>query len=185
MKTIIQLLVIAILLSILNSVSIAQTPNTFNYQGVIRNADGSVLQNSDVTIKFNIIDGVSTTSVFSESHATTSNAQGVISLVVGEGSNNSGSITTINWSTGNYLLEIEISLDGGVTFEPMGEAKLVAVPYALHAQTVANANDADADPLNECSKFLIFSEILTSPGVSVSIVPTIQFEIPLLERVFE
>jgi endosialidase-like protein len=145
MKTISQLSFLIILTTIVNSSIVAQTPHAFNYQGVIRNAEGAVLQNADVIIKFNIINGADDSIVFSENHSITSNAQGVVSLVVGEGLNNSGSITTINWSTGDYALGIEVSLDEGATFNPMGEAKLVAVPYALYSKNAEAAQTIEGD----------------------------------------
>ena len=62
----------------------AQTPEQFKYQAVLRNADGTVMANEDVTVDISILQGSTTgTSVFDESHSVTTTAQGLINLNIG------------------------------------------------------------------------------------------------------
>lgn len=143
----------------------AQTPTTFNYQSVLRDADGQVLNNKDAEIGIAILQGSATGSeVFSETHSVTTNSFGLINLQIG--SVNTTGMETIDWSAGPYF--IEISVDGTV----MGTSQLLSVPFALHAVTVENDNveDADADPTNELQQLTLEnSELSISDGNSVDL----------------
>jgi uncharacterized protein (TIGR02145 family) len=64
----------------------SQSPQGIPYQAVIRNPDGTVLTSSAVNLTFMIHDGTANgTVVYQESHALTSNAQGLVSCMVGNG----------------------------------------------------------------------------------------------------
>jgi hypothetical protein len=64
----------------------SQVPQGIPYQAVMRNADGSVMANSAVSLTFMIHDGTANgTVVYQESHSLTSNTQGLVSCVVGNG----------------------------------------------------------------------------------------------------
>ena len=120
----------------------AQVPNQFKYQAVLRNADGIITADESVTVDIFILQGSDTgLSVFGETHNITTTAQGLINLNIG--SVNTAGIATIDWSADIYF--VEIIVDGTI----MGTSQLLSIPYALHAGTVENADDADADPSNE------------------------------------
>ncbi|MBI9067416.1 MAG: hypothetical protein JEZ09_09000 [Salinivirgaceae bacterium] len=130
--------------------SFAQERNVFKYQAVIRNSAGEIIANKSISLKINILlrseDG---TLVYSETHAKTTNNFGLVSLSIGNGTVIYGNYDEINWSSSKYFLQLEIDIDGGENYEFMGTSPLLSVPYALHAQTVSNSDDADADLLNE------------------------------------
>ena len=71
---------------LITSSLLAQSPQGIPYQAVMRNADGSVLANSAVSLTFMIHDGTADgVVVYQESHSLTSNTQGLVSCVVGNG----------------------------------------------------------------------------------------------------
>ena len=79
----------------------AQSPDKFNYQAVIRNADGSVRANQPVNIQIGILQGtIEGPALYLETHSLTSSAQGLVNIVIGNGTVVSGSLTTINWAGG-------------------------------------------------------------------------------------
>jgi len=120
----------------------AQTPAAFNYQAVVRDAAGAVLQDQTVSFRISILAGSSEGSVvFRESHAATTNSFGLVNLVVGEGDNISGSIAGINWSGNTHHLKVEVDPSGGTAFSPMGVSQLISVPYSLNAKTVEEIPD--------------------------------------------
>ncbi len=143
----------------------AQTPTTFNYQSVLRDANGQVLANQDVEIGITILQGSATGSeVFAETHSVTTNSFGLVNLQIG--SVNPTDMQTIDWSAGPYF--IQISVDGTI----MGTSQLLSVPYAIHAQTVENdaVDDADADPANELQQLALENnELSISDGNSVDL----------------
>ncbi len=104
-----------------------QTPTTFKYQAVIRNASGETLSNKGVTLTLIILrDG--TSSIYSEKHEVTTNSFGLVNLEVGAG--DSATFAGIDWSTGGYQLAIE--LDGTL----ISTTDILTVPYAMYAKTV-------------------------------------------------
>ena len=106
----------------------AQTPQAMNYQAIAR--DGNVvLANTNMDARFTImIGGVS---IFEEVHTVATNAHGLFTAKIGEGTLISGAFDGINWADGDFELTVEI--DTGNGFANMGTTKLVSVPYSLFA----------------------------------------------------
>jgi hypothetical protein len=115
----------------------AQAPQGIPYQAVMRNADGSVMASSAVSLTFMIHDGAANgTVVYQESHALTSNAQGLVSCVVGSGVVSQGNFANINWGGGAKFLHVMMgSID-------LGTQQMLSVPYALHSASADNAANA-------------------------------------------
>lgn len=114
----------------------SQTPEEFTYQAIVRDAAGNLLTNKSVGVQLSILQSNSTgTAVYVETHAITSNENGLITLNIGTGNAISGSFITINWGADSYFLKSEIDLTGSTNYTISGTSKLVSVPYALHAKT--------------------------------------------------
>lgn len=114
----------------------AQAPASFSYQSVFRHPDGSVIANKNVKIRVSILRGsISGASVYSESHAVTTSALGIVQLKIGTGTEKTGSMATINWSSDTYFVKIEIDPIGGSNYVLSSVSQLLSVPYALHANT--------------------------------------------------
>jgi hypothetical protein len=115
---------------------LAQVPQTFNYQGIARDAGGNVLPARKIGVELSVLDGGPTgTVVYSETFTDTTNAFGLFSMAVGGGTVVSGSFAGINWATGNKYLQTAIDLSGGTSYTLSGTTQLLSVPYALYAQT--------------------------------------------------
>ena len=107
---------------------VAQSPQGIPYQAVMRNADGSVMANSEAVLTFMIHDGAANgTVVYQESHALTSNAQGLVSCVVGNGVVSQGNFAQINWGSGGKFLHVMMNGND------LGTQQMLSVPYALYA----------------------------------------------------
>lgn len=123
---------------ILSYIGFAQAPKGFNYQAVVRDAQGYAVQNQNVSIRLSIHDGGPMGSiVYQETDTVPANQFGVITVVVGGGSIIPGTNTfdAIDWSTGNKYLEVETDITGGTAYLNMGTTQLLSVPYALYAET--------------------------------------------------
>ena len=69
----------------------AQTPQGFNYQATVRNTTGDLVVNSNVYFKFNVIQGSQTAvPVFTETHYVPTDDLGQVTLIIGEGTANTG-----------------------------------------------------------------------------------------------
>ena len=121
----------------------AQTPNQFKYQAVLRDASGAILSSENATIDIAILKGSDTGPVvFSESHSVTSNDFGLIQLNIGSLLNGTGTIADIDWSSGNYF--VQVSLNGSV----LGTNQLLSVPYALYADVADSVASFDYNNLS-------------------------------------
>ena len=124
----------------------AQTPQGFNYQATVRNTTGELIVNSNVYFKFNVIQGAQTTvPVFTETHYVPTDDLGQVTLIIGEGTANTGVFSEIDWSLGSYFLGIELSIDGPNDYVAMGTTQLLSVPYALYAANSGNATPTTPD----------------------------------------
>ncbi len=128
----------------------SQSPESFNYQSVIRDSEGETLKNQDISLKFSILVGSDSEElVYSETHSVTTNSMGLVNLKIGEGDVVSGEMANVPWENGPVSLKVELDPEGGDNFTTMGTSQLLSVPYALFARDAANTDDADADPSNE------------------------------------
>ena len=124
----------------------AQTPQGFNYQATVRNTTGELIINSNVYFKFNVIQGSQTAvPVFTETHYVPTDDLGQVTLIIGEGTANTGVFSEIDWSLGSYFLGIELSINGDNDYVAMGTTQLLSVPFALYAANSGNATPATPD----------------------------------------
>ncbi len=124
---------------------LAQVPQHFNYQAIVRGNAGVAIAAKPIGMRFSIHDGSATGSVqYSETQLTTTNAYGLVNLQVGGGTVVAGSFTAITWSTGNKFLQIEVDTTGSANYVNLTTVELIAVPYAFTANTAKLADSATA-----------------------------------------
>ena len=110
----------------------AQAPQRISYQSIIRDANKVVVASSSVGIKISLLQGTATgPAVYVETHRSTTNANGLVSLEIGTGTALSGTFAGIDWSNGPYLIQTETDPTGGTNYSIPGIAALNSVPYAL------------------------------------------------------
>jgi uncharacterized protein (TIGR02145 family) len=142
-------------LMVITNILFAQAPQGIPYQAVMRNADGTVMASSAVSLTFMIHDGSATgTIVYQEGHALTSNLQGLVSCVVGNGVVSQGNFANINWGGGAKFLHVLM----GTT--DLGTQQLLSVPYALYSGTTNVSVSATGDTLT------IGGNSVIVPGIS-------------------
>jgi hypothetical protein len=123
---------------------IAQAPNLFKYQAVARNTAGDVIANQSVGFEISILQNSSGgASVYTETHAITTNQHGLANLSIGGGAVISGDFSTIDWGNAIYFLQIKMDVAGGTAYVLMGSSQLLSVPYALNAKTVSEVDWTD------------------------------------------
>jgi uncharacterized protein (TIGR02145 family) len=149
---------------------LAQSPLGIPYQAVMRNADGSVMASSTVNITFMIHDGTANgTVVYQENHSLTSNAQGLVSCVVGNGVVSQGNFSQINWGNGPKFLHVMM---GSVD---LGTQQMLSVPYALHSGSADNATTASngfsSVSVTGDTLYMANGNFIIVPGISVANFP--------------
>jgi uncharacterized protein (TIGR02145 family) len=112
--------------------ALAQAPQKFSYQTVIRNASNQLLVGQTVGIKISIIQGSTNGSaVYSETHTPQTNANGLATLEIGGGSLLSGNFANINWANGPFFVKAETDPNGGNNYTITNTSQLLSVPYSL------------------------------------------------------
>jgi len=128
----------------------AQSPHKLSYQCVVRNAAGELVVNQEINILISIIQGTPTGSVvYQETYDPNpeTNANGLVSIEIGNGTPVIGSLSTINWANGPYYLKTEIDPTGGTNFTIVGTSQLLSVPYAIYAEKSGDAFSKDYNDL--------------------------------------
>lgn len=159
--------------------TLAQTPKGFNYQAVIRNAAGNLITTQQVSIKISLLNGSATGfSQYVEQHDIATNGYGVASIVIGEGMPISGTYDSLSWSSVDYYLKTELDIQGNGNFLLMGTTELVAVPYAVHAESANfSVNDGDTSSTNELQQLsLQGNQLILSNGGSVNLTSTVDLD---------
>ncbi len=137
-------LLLIITLSIFVNTIKAQVPQSFKYQGVVRDAQNQLLTSKAIQVRIQIVQDYPNGSVhYIERHPVTTSDYGVFSLNIFDGISEFGTPGIIDWAAGPYHLLVEVDLDGGFNFEFMGASEMLSVPYALYGE------DDDANPSNE------------------------------------
>jgi hypothetical protein len=140
----------------------AQTPGAFSYQAVVRNSSGDVVANQNVSFRISILqDTESGPLVYVEEHATMTNDFGLANLEIGNGTAISGTFSPTGWGDTPHFIKVEFDPDGGSAFTELGTSQMLSVPYAFHAETATDVDDADADPSNEIQSLAISGTELT------------------------
>ena len=110
----------------------------FNYQSILKDNNGSVIVNTSITYKISFIyDSSSGSTVYSETHSTTTPVDGIINLVIGSGTAISGTFSSIDWSRTLYIKR-EADLTGSGTYTNFGTTLLNSVPKSNFAQKTSN-----------------------------------------------
>ena len=120
---------------------IAQSPQSFQYQAVVRDASGNAVTNQNVGFQISIISGSITGTVeYAETHSATTNAFGIVTLTIGSGNVVTGTFSDIAWGSNSYFIKVEADPLGGVSYIDMGTTQLLSVPYALFALNAGNVD---------------------------------------------
>ena len=148
-------------------VIIAQTPQAFKYQAVVRDNAGNLMVEQTVNFQIDILKGtVDGSTVYSETHAATTSELGLVNLDIGEGTS-TDDFSAIEWNSDSYFIKIWVNGD------EMGTSQLLSVPYALHARSaevftgdeIKNIKDPTEDQ-DVATKAYVDRQI-TYPGVRI------------------
>jgi len=136
------LLMAALLLGV--SPVFSQAPQQFNYQGALRNQDGSVVAAKSIAIRLSILNGSEQGEVqYTETRNLTTTSLGLYNVAIGSAGaiSSSNNFSSINWASGLKYLKVEVDLNGGQNFVAAGTSQLLSVPYALYAANAVAGKD--------------------------------------------
>ena len=147
-------ILIALLLCISASQSIAQNSNGIFFQAVARDNFSNPAKDRNIYVESSIIQTtVNGTKVLIELHKTRTDAMGVFNITIGNGQRTGGSstnITTIVWSKGPFYLNLKIAItpfsasdswDYSKELVDIGTTSFGAVPFAFYSASSAKVSD--------------------------------------------
>ncbi len=144
-----KLILFLFILALTVTASFAQAPQKFSYQAVVRNESNTLVRGT-VGVRVSILQGgVNGTVVYQETHTTTTNINGLMTLQIGGGTMLSGDFATIDWANGPYFLKTETDPYGGTNYTIEGTQQLLSVPYALYAGSAANSFSGSYNDLTD------------------------------------
>jgi hypothetical protein len=132
-------IILLIFAAVISFFAVAQSPQSFQYQAVIRDVSGNVLQSQSVNLRLSIIPiSAVGAAEYVETHTILTNAFGIVSLSVGTGNVVTGDFLLINWGATSHFIKVEADLGSG--YINMGTTQLLSVPYAMYSQTAGNVD---------------------------------------------
>ena len=139
-------LITTFVIILIGAIGFSQAPQKFTYQSIVRSADGLVLRSSDIGLQISILKNSALgQAVYTETHSARSNANGLVTVVIGDGTTGDN-ISDIDWSTGQYYIKVEVDPSGGIGYSIEQTAQLLSVPYALYAGNSSSSSvDLDKD----------------------------------------
>jgi uncharacterized protein (TIGR02145 family) len=131
MKRIVLIIGMALLVTTL----MAQAPQAFNYQAVLRGSNNWILSNQNVNLRISILKGsITGTVVYKETHSDTTNPYGVVNLAIGTGTVITGVFGDIDWAGSSHFIKVEADTSDGTNYYDMGTTQLLSVPYTLESR---------------------------------------------------
>jgi len=119
----------------------AQLSDAFKYQTVVRNNSGQAIANQSMSFRISIRTGdPQGNMIYSELQAAITTDAGIANLLVGTGQVITGNFSQIDWSSGDYYLQIEVDPSGGSNYSNMGTSVLASVPFALYSRSSAGTS---------------------------------------------
>ena len=111
----------------------AQSPTRLSYQSVVRNSENQLVVQEEIIVQFQLHNhSPLAPAVYSEQNTVTSNQNGLISLIIGEGTGQIGDLGAVTWN--DAYICTQYSLAGEVMLADT--QKITAVPYACYADKV-------------------------------------------------
>ena len=130
------------------AVAMAQAPEKFTYQAVVRNASNQLVSSQAVGVRISILQGgINGDLSYMETQTAVTNTNGLMTLQIGGGNVLQGIFADIDWANGPYFLKSEIDPNGGTDYSVTSTQQLLSVPYALYAKDAGNGFSGDYNDL--------------------------------------
>ncbi|MEZ4825426.1 MAG: hypothetical protein R3C61_03905 [Bacteroidia bacterium] len=136
----------AVILFLLPAIGFAQTPQGVNYQAQI-NVNGAVLASQSVPLRFTI--SQAGLPVYQETIVAQTSPHGIATHIIGGGTPVTGTFSSIDWSLGNYSMEVEIDTTGSGGYALFSIRSIQSVPYAQFSQTSGKAVNMSLGDLSD------------------------------------
>jgi hypothetical protein len=156
---------------LLFTTAFAQSPEKISYQSIVRDTTGKIVVNQLVAMKISVIKKtINGTAVYVETHRPKANANGLVTLQIGDGETVFGDFSKINWGDGPFYIKTQIDPSGDTTkttYTVSGTTQLLSVPYALYANSANLRVSEIGDTLFSGKNYVLI------PGISAANKPKV------------
>ena len=115
-----KIFILAVFSLIISAITFAQVPQKMSYQAVVRGSNNNLVTNSEISVRISILQGnAEGTAVYSETHLATTNANGLVSIEIGNGTS-SDDFSAIDWANGPFFVKTETDVNGGNDYDIIG-----------------------------------------------------------------
>lgn len=135
--------IITLLTFIITSVCMGQeVPDAFSYQAIAKDSSGEIVTSQTIGVQISLLmGGEKGNNIYTETHTTTTNKNGLFVLQIGRGSS-SQKFSRINWAIAALWLKVSLDLEQDGDYVVAGSSQLLSVPYALYAKNSGNATNS-------------------------------------------
>ncbi|MDX2071464.1 MAG: hypothetical protein SFV55_23750 [Haliscomenobacter sp.] len=116
-----------------------------NFQAVARDEVGQIISNQPVSLKIALVSkNGSAAEYYSETHQVITDQNGLFQIIIGEGKEANGKLADVPWAKDQIWLNVSMDAKANKNFALVSSAKLLSVPYAMHAATAGQIVNEDA-----------------------------------------
>ena len=133
-----------ILFAALVLLAVGAAAQKLSYSAVVRNSANELQANKTLTVGITITNeapGATVTPVYSETQTVTTNQNGLVTLMIGDGTNVTGSLSDVTWQTAYITSDYTMPDNTHV----LNTTPVTAVPYALYAEKSGSSATASAN----------------------------------------
>ena len=172
---------LALILTISSSQLFAQTSNGIFFQAVARDNFSNPAKDRSIYVQTTILQTTTTgTKVLIEEHKANTDATGIFSISIGNGTRVGGTVANLNgidWSKGPFFLNLKVSITpvGGTNswdytkeWVDMGTTNFGAVPFSFYAASVAGF-DTKLNVADSAKMLLPYAKTTTVSTLSTSV----------------
>jgi len=124
------------LLFLFSGIIKAQVPKKINFQTVVRSKNGTLLTKKTIGVRLSILKSTASgEAIYIETHSLSTDINGLLNLMIGDGVSTKGIFASINWLQGPYFLKSELDLTGSNNYSLVGVTEFLSVPYAMKVIT--------------------------------------------------
>ena len=129
------------ILAVILLMAVGVTAQKLSYSSVVRNSTtNELVVNENLTVTISIANSNGGAVVYSETHSVTTNQNGLVTLLIGDGTGVTGSMSDVTWQTA-YITSNYTLPDGS---HVQNTAPVTAVPYALYAEKTGGSATGSA-----------------------------------------
>ena len=115
-----------------------------NFQAVARDEAGQIISNQPVSLKIALVSkNGPAAEYYSETHQVITDQNGLFQIVIGEGKEASGKLADVPWAKDQIWMNVSMESKAGKNYALVSSAKLLSVPYAMHAATAGQIVNED------------------------------------------